>query len=170
MQFSIGRRFILNFSMAKHCRKSSHSRTKENLWVIQIQKALRSKLENLKPFYGCNKEFYVSTEQAAFWLEVEVVCCQLTPFFTKHDGLKSQGRRSIGRHLPLPQRLLLSRPMITDEATKIQKLSWKYTMLSLKFDAVTGEMRRVSIECKVRFAVKYRILVLAPKLIKRTSV
>ena len=145
----------------RHCRKSLHSRTNENLWVVQSQKALRSKLKNLKPFYSCNKEFYVSTEQAAFWLEVEVVYCQPTPFFTKHDGLKSQGRRSIGRHLPLPQRLLLSRPMITDGATK-------YTMLSLKFGAVTGEMRRVSIECKVRFAVKYRVLVLASKLINKT--
>ena len=34
------------------CRKSSHSRTKENLWV---------------------KKLYVLTEQAVFWLEV--VCC-----------------------------------------------------------------------------------------------
>ena len=29
------------------------------------------------------------------------------PFFRKHDGRKSQGRRSIGRHLPPPQRLCL---------------------------------------------------------------
>ena len=39
-------------------------------------------------------------------------------------------------------------------------------MLSLKFDAVTGEMRRVSIECKIGFSVKCRVLVQASKLIK----
>ena len=54
--------------------------------------------------------------------------------------------------------------------TKIQRLSWKYTMLSLKFDAVTGEMRRMSIEWKIGISVKCRILVQASKLIKRSSV
>ena len=92
--------------------------------------------EIIKPFYICNKEFYVSTEQAAFWLQVEVVCCQPTPFFTKHDGLKSQGRRSIGRHLPLPQRVLLSRPTITDEATKneLKIYDVKLKMYDVKFE------------------------------------
>ena len=43
-------------------------------------------------------------------------------------------------------------------------------MLSLKFYAVTGEMWRVSIECKVDISVKCRVLVQASKLIKSSSV
>ena len=54
--------------------------------------------------------------------------------------------------------------------TKIQKLSWKYTMLSLKFDAATGEMRRVSIEYIIGISVKSRALVQVSKLIKRSSI
>ena len=43
-------------------------------------------------------------------------------------------------------------------------------MLSLKFDAVTGEMRGVSIEFKIGTSVKCRVLVQASKLIKSSSV
>ena len=44
-------------------------------------------------------------------------------------------------------------------------------MLGLKFDAVTGEMGRVSIECKIGISVKCRVLVhQASKLIKSSSV
>ena len=42
--------------------------------------------------------------------------------------------------------------------------------LSLKFDAVAGEMGRVSIECKIGISVKCRVLVQASKLIKSSSV
>ena len=66
---------------------------------------------------------------------------------------KQQGTRSIGRHLPPPQRLLLSWPMITEALTKIRKLSWKYTMLSLKFDAVTGETAVVIWQSKVKWKI-----------------
>ena len=127
----------------------------------------------LNPSLAAIKSFtFQQSEQhfQTFWLEVEVLCCLPTPFFRKHDGRKSRGRRSIGRHLPPPQRLLLCRPMITEAKTKIQKLSWKYTMLSLKFDGVTGEMRRVSIKYKIGLSVKCRVLVQASKLTKSSSV
>ena len=42
-------------------------------------------------------------------------------------------------------------------------------MLGLKFDVVTGEMLRVSIECKIGISVKCRVLVQASKLIKSSS-
>ena len=51
---------------------------------------------------------------------------------------------------------------------KNSKVDFKilYTRLSLKYDAVTCEMHRVSIECKVFISVKGRVLVQASKLIK----
>ena len=73
------------------------------------------------------------------------MCYQPTPFFTKHDGLKSQGRRSIGRHLPLPQMLLLSRPMITDEATKAE-----LKIYDVKFEIWRGDWRNAASEYRMQ--------------------
>ena len=42
-------------------------------------------------------------------------------FLTKHDRRNDRGRRSIGRLFPTPQRLLLSRPMITEASKKKKK-------------------------------------------------
>ena len=45
--------------MIQHCRKTLHSRTKENHLVSQIQKALWRKL---KPLFSRNKKLYASKE------------------------------------------------------------------------------------------------------------
>ena len=45
-------------SVIQHCRKTSHSLTKENRSVIQIQKALWNKFKKLKPLFSRNKELY----------------------------------------------------------------------------------------------------------------
>ena len=135
--------------MTKHCRKSSHSRKNQNLWVIRINKALRSKLKKLKPFFSCNKEFYVSTEQAALaWGRSRVLSTDslfLKAWWTKEP---ERERGTVGERT-------------------WERGCWKYTTLSLKFVAVTGEMRRLSIECKVRISVKCRVLVQASKLTRR---
>ena len=52
-------------SVTKHCRKSPHSRTKVNLWVIQIQRVLWSKLKKPKPFFSRNKELYLRFKRAS---------------------------------------------------------------------------------------------------------
>ena len=44
-------------SVIQHCRKTLHSRTKENHLVIQIQKALWKKLQ---PLFNRNKKLYAS--------------------------------------------------------------------------------------------------------------
>ena len=44
-------------SVIQHCRKTLHSRTKENRLVIQIQKALWKKLQ---PLFNRNKKLYAS--------------------------------------------------------------------------------------------------------------
>ena len=80
--------------MTKHCRKSSHSRTNENLRVIQIQKALWSKLQNLKPFFSCNKELYVSTEQATG----EEVDMLPSPTLTKASFVSTNDHLSINKN------------------------------------------------------------------------
>ena len=43
-------------------------------------------------------------------------------------------------------------------------------MLTLKFDAVTGEMQRASIECKAHISVKCKVLFQVSKLTKSSSV
>ena len=70
-------------SVTKHYRKSSHSWTKENLWVKSFT------FKQSKQYFGLRWKSCVAKR-------------------------KSRGRRSIGRHLPAPKRLLLSRPMITE--------------------------------------------------------
>ena len=45
--------------MIQHCRKTLHSRTKENRLVIQIQKALWRKV---RPLFSRNKKLYASKE------------------------------------------------------------------------------------------------------------
>ena len=71
---------------------------------------LNPSLTAIKSFVFQQSKQYFQT----FWLEVEVLCCLLSLFFRKHDGWKSQGRRSIGRHLLPAQRLFLSQPMIIE--------------------------------------------------------
>ena len=85
-------------------------------------------------------------------------------FFAEHDGRKSRGRMSISVCI-----FHLHKGFFCLD-TKIQKLSWKYTRLSLKYDTVTGEMRRVSIDCKVCFSVKCKVLTQASNLTKSRSV
>ena len=46
-------------SVIQHCRKTLHSRTKENRLITQIQKALWRKLE---PLFSRNKKLYASKE------------------------------------------------------------------------------------------------------------
>ena len=48
-------------SVIQHCRKTLHSRTKENRLVIQIQRALWRKLE---PLFSPNKGLHASKEIA----------------------------------------------------------------------------------------------------------
>ena len=104
---------------------------------------------------------YVLTEQAVFWPGVKVMCC-----LAKEPG------EEVDRS-PSPNPTKASFVSTNDHWSvnkKIQKMSWKYMTLSLKFHAVTGEMRRVSIECKIGFSVQSRVLVQVSKLIKSSSV
>ena len=105
-------------SVTKHYRKTSHSWTKENLWV--------------KSFTCFNRASSILA-----WDESRVLL---------NERAGGGGRRS-----PSPTPTKASFVSTNDHwsVNKIQKFSWKYTTLSLKFDAVTGEMRGVSMECKI---------------------
>ena len=65
--------------MIQHCRKTLHSRTKENRLVIQIQKALWRKLE---PLFSRNKTLYFSKEVKENALASEGKSCRLETITT----------------------------------------------------------------------------------------
>ena len=67
---------------------------------IQIQKALWSKLNNLKPFFSSKKSFTFQQGKQHFGLRSESRALPTDSLFHKAWWTKSQGRRSIGRLSP----------------------------------------------------------------------
>ena len=105
------------------------------------------------------KKLYVSIEQAVFWLEV--VCCLGKELGEEVDRSPS----------PTPTKTSFVSTNDHWSVNKNSKVELKiYDVFSLKFDAVTGEMPRVSTKCKIGISVKCRVLVQASKLIKSSSV
>ena len=88
--------------MIQHCRKTLHSRTKENRLVIQIQKALWRKLE---PLFSGNKNFHVSKE-------------------VKENVLASEGKSCWSETIATVNRYL-SWPLSVKHAAKITFAQWK---------------------------------------------
>ena len=82
--------------MIQHCRKTLHSRTKENRLVIQIQKALWRKLE---PLFSRNKKLHASKE-------------------VKENALASEGKSCRPETITTVNRYV-SRPLSVKHAAKI---------------------------------------------------
>ena len=88
--------------MIQHCRKTLHSRTKENRLVIQIQKALWRKLE---PLFSRNKKLYASKE-------------------VKENAFASEGKSCRPETITTVNRYL-SWPLSVKHAAKITFAQWK---------------------------------------------
>ena len=133
--------------MTKHCRESSHSRTKENPWV---------------------KKLYVLTEQAGFWLEVEVVCCLPNPFFHKAWWTNKPGEE-VDRP-PSPNPTKASFVSTNDHWSVNTNSKVELKIYDVQFEIWRGDWPNATSEYRVGISVKCRVLVQISKLIKSSSV